>query len=308
MEVPAGALDALANDAGLDSLSGNYQLRPQMAVTTAATGADQVWADGWAPGAAGVTGNGIGVAVIDSGVADVPELRDRIVVSVDFTTAPGRSGQAPGRNNCGGAGVAMHGPARDENGHGTHVAGIIASAGAKAKDDTRGVAPGAHIINLKVLDANGAGYVADVADAIDWAIDNRARYRIKVINLSLGGPVVQRCADDPLCQAVERAYRNGIVVVASAGNRGKDANGQELFGRITMPGVSPFAITVGALNTKGTAQRSDDVIATYQLAGADVVRRVGQAGPRGTGQQDRGAAGAGIHARARASGARDRHD
>ena len=193
--------------------------------------------------------------------------KNRIVVSVDFTGSSGASGQAVGRAGCGSAGTAARGRAGDDNGHGTHVAGIIAAAGVNAKDTTSGVAPGAHIINLKVLGADGSGYASDVADAIDWAIENRDRYKIKVINLSLGGPVLQRCADDPVCQAVERAYRARITVVVSAGNHGKDANGNELFGRITMPGVSPFAITVGALNTKGTAQRSDDVITTYSSRG-----------------------------------------
>jgi serine protease AprX len=85
-----------------------------------------------------------------------------------------------------------------------------------------------------------------------------------VVNLSLGGPLLQRCADDPVCQAVERAYRAGLVVVASAGNQGKDeTTDAEVYGRITVPGNSPFAITVGALNTKQTPQRSDDVITTY---------------------------------------------
>ena len=68
-------------------------------------------------------------------------------------------------------------------------------------------------------------------------------------------------------QAVERAYRAGLVVVASAGNLGKDADGNEVLGGITVPGNSPFAITVGALNTKGTAFRSDDVVATYSSRG-----------------------------------------
>ena len=171
IEIPAGALAAVAADAGLDSLTSNYRLQPHMAVTTAAIGADQVWSDGWAAGAPGLTGSGIGVAVIDTGVANVPELKNRIVVSVDFTGSSGGSGQAVGRAGCGGAGTAVQGRAGDDNGHGTHVAGIIAAAGVNAKDITSGVAPGANIINLKVLGADGSGYASDVADAIDWAID-----------------------------------------------------------------------------------------------------------------------------------------
>ncbi|HZN79710.1 MAG TPA: S8 family serine peptidase, partial [Mycobacterium sp.] len=186
VEIPAGALAAVAADAGLDSLTSNYRLQPHMAVTTAAIGADQVWSTGWVAGAPGLTGSGIGVAVIDTGVAAVPELKNRIVVSVDFTGSSGASGQAVGRAGCGGAGTAVRGRADDDNGHGTHVAGIIAAAGVNAKDTTSGLAPGAHIINLKVLGADGSGYASDVAEAIDWAVENRDRYKIKVINLSLG--------------------------------------------------------------------------------------------------------------------------
>ena len=129
------------------------------------------------------------------------------------------------------------------------------------------MAPGANIISLKVLDAQGKGLAADVIQAIDWAVKNRRRYNIRVINMSLGGAVTQGWRDDPICQAVERAYRAGIVVVASAGNFGKTTDGRPIYGGITTPGISPFAITVGALNTKGTPWRSDDEVASYSSKG-----------------------------------------
>src|SRR4029079_17441308 len=94
---------------------------------------------------------------------------------------------------------------------------------------------------------------------------------IRVINLSLGGAVTQSYRDDPICQAVERAYRAGIVVVASAGNFGKTTDGKAIYGGITTPGISPFAITVGALNTKGTPFRSDDEVASYSSKGPTMV-------------------------------------
>jgi serine protease AprX len=268
VDVPAASLPSLVEDAGVASLSGNYRLGAHMAVTTEAIGADQVWQDGWAPGMRGLTGAGVGVAVIDSGVAEVPELRGRIVVSVDFTASSKKTGQAVrGNADCNTSSGGVISRPGDENGHGTHVAGIIAAAGARKKDSTRGVAPGAHIISLKVLDADGGGYAGDVVEAIEWAIANRERFRIRVLNMSLGGPVLQAYADDPVNQAVERAYRSGLVVIASAGNRGKDAEGREVLGGVTVPGNSPFAITVGAVNTKGTAFRSDDEITTYSSRG-----------------------------------------
>ena len=104
-------------------------------------------------------------------------------------------------------------------------------------------------------------------NAIDWAIANRAKYGIRIINLSLGHPVFEPAADDPLCEAVERAVASGMVVVAAAGNLGKTPDGTPVVGGIESPGNSPYAITVGALNTKQTAQRSDDVVATYSSRG-----------------------------------------
>jgi serine protease AprX len=254
LEVPGHQLQALSEDPEVDNLSGNHRVTAQMATAVQSTGADLVQGGLAQLGAAGLTGAGVGIAVIDSGVAFVPELRGRIVASRDFTDNRG-------------FGV-------DEHGHGTHVAGIAAAAGRHAQDDTRGMAPGAHIVSLRVLDEKGRGYAADVTEAIDWAIDNKARYRIGVINLSLGGPVLQSWRDDPVAQAVERAYRAGIVVVAAAGNFGKDAQGRSVYGGITSPGNSPYAITVGAINTMGTPWRADDVLASFSSKGPTMYDRL----------------------------------
>jgi len=198
-----------------------------------------------------LTGAGIGIAVIDSGIAALPELRGRIAASVDFTDA--------------------RGTAADRFGHGTHVAGIIAAAPAYRGDLASGVAPGVSLVNLKVLDAHGEGVASDVIRAIDWAVSHRRQYGIRIINLSLGGPVTQSWRDDPLDQAVERAYRAGILVIASAGNFGKTEDGRPILGGITSPGNSPYAVTVGALNTKQTPFRSDDVMATYSSHGPTLI-------------------------------------
>ncbi len=256
VDVPARRLAELAADPDAGHLSGNQPVFSQMAVTNQAIGADQVQAG--LAGLPGLTGAGVGIAIIDSGIANVPALRGRVVASVDFTDERGRG----------------RGRGDDAHGHGTHVAGIAAAAGVGAHDDTRGVAPGAHLVSLKVLDAQGRGYAADVIEAIDWAIAHREQYQLGVINLSLGGPVLQSWRDDPLCQAVERAYRAGLVVVASAGNFGKDATGRAIYGGITAPGNSPFAITVGAANTAGTPWRSDDTRASYSSMGPTQIDHV----------------------------------
>ena len=251
IDVPAGFLARVADDADVDQLSGDLVVQAHMAVTNVAIGSDQVHKDGWATGMKALTGNGVGVALIDSGVATMAQLRNRIAARLDFTDGKGNG--------------------NDDNGHGTHLAGIIAGGSLQAKGETLGVAPQATLVSLKVLDGRGRGYVSDVIAAIDWAIANRVQFNIQVINLSLGAPVLQSWRDDPLDQAVERAYRAGIVVVTAAGNLGKDQNGHAMRGGITAPGNSPYAITVGALNTKATPWRSDDEVAGYSSRGPTAI-------------------------------------
>jgi serine protease AprX len=188
-----------------------------------------------------LTGKGVGIAVIDSGLSRHHGLRHRVVASVDFTRG---------------------GSAEDAYGHGTHVAGVAAGGA-----EYRGIAPGAHVVNLKVLGKDGTGETSDVIAAIDWAIEHKATYGLRVINLSLGRPVFDSYRDDPLCQAVERAFRAGLVVVAAAGNFGKLEDGTLVVGTVTSPGNSPYALTVGALDTRGTAARSDDVVAAWSSRG-----------------------------------------
>ena len=180
VEFPGAQLEAVSQDPEVDHLSGDVPVRRLMAVTSEAIGADKVWSGAYA-GVRGYTGRGIGVAVIDSGVAAHKSLRKRIVASVDFTGS---------------------GDGGDSFGHGTHVAGIIASDGDAAYT---GVAPDAHIVSLKVLNGEGVGETSDVIEAIQWAIDHRAKYNLRVINLSLGHPVFESYRDDPICQVLQRA-------------------------------------------------------------------------------------------------------
>ena len=141
-------------------------------------------------------------------------------------------------------------------------------AGRTAETATyRGIAYGAYLINLRALGDDGSGTASDVIEAIDWAIEHKTQYNIRVINLSLGAPVLQPFRDDPLCEAVERATRAGILVVAAAGNNGQTEDGIPQFGLITSPGNSPYALTVGALDTHYTAQRSDDTLAAWSSKG-----------------------------------------
>ena len=108
----------------------------------------------------------------------------------------------------------------DEYGHGTHVAGLIGSSGASSNGKFAGVAPGVKLLALRVLDRKGAGRTSDVIAALEFAVANKERFGIRIVNLSLGHPIYESAASDPLVQAVEAAVRAGLVVVTAAGNYG----------------------------------------------------------------------------------------
>src|SRR5579863_9476958 len=240
--IPASRIAELADNPDVAYVSPNRPLKAMFDQTTDGT-VYSTWAN-----SIGFTGAGVGVAVIDSGVVDLPDFHtgsaDRIVYSQSF----------------------VGGAAADQYGHGTHVAGILAGNG----NGTAyvGIAPQANIVNLRVLDANGQGSDAAVIEAIQTAISLKTTYNIRVINLSIGRPVFESAALDPLCQAVEAAWKAGIAVVVAAGNDGRDDTANtDGYGTITAPGNDPYAITVGSIKSNGTTIRSDDRIASYSSKG-----------------------------------------
>ena len=210
------------------------------------------------------TGSGIGVALIDSGVNQHLDLYSgilpvsRVVYNQSF--ASGNSST------------------NDQYGHGTHIAGLIAgdglaSTGPLFSQTFKGIAPNAKIANLRVLDANGAGTDSEVIAAINEAISLKSKYNIRVINLSLGRAVFESYQLDPLCQAVEQAWKNGIVVVVAAGNYGRylPTSG---YSTVTSPGNDPYVITVGAMKPMGTPTRTDDLIASYSSKGPTLIDHI----------------------------------
>ncbi|MCC7009887.1 MAG: S8 family serine peptidase [Acidobacteria bacterium] len=244
-------LGAVAGDGNVSALTADDVVTSTMSVTTQATGANQLWAGRSGGNFSGLTGAGVGVAVVDSGIAQHPDVENRVRLRVDFVNDG--SGEADGY------------------GHGTHVAGIIAGGGKGSRGDEGtayiGMAPGAELVSLRVLAADGTGYVSDVILAIEWAIKHKDRYKLRVLNLSLGHEATQAYDVDPLARAVERAVAAGLIVVASAGNLGKSADGTAVVGMVVSPGDTPGAITVGALNTHATVGRADDTVATYSSRG-----------------------------------------
>jgi serine protease AprX len=202
----------------------------------------------------GIDGRGVGVAVIDSGLAQTGTYEIRRFV--DFTQSS--------------RGLTYNDRAQpsDEYGHGTHVGGLIAGNGAGSNGRYRGVAPGVSLIGLKVLDRNGAGYTSDVLEALEYAIANRQALNLRAINMSLGHPIFEAADRDPLVLGVEAAARAGIVVVVSAGNFGCLPNTNRCgYAGITSPGNAPSALTVGAIDTRDSTSRLDDEVTSYSSRG-----------------------------------------
>jgi len=192
-------------------------------------------------------GQGIGVAIVDSGINPQEDLisatgASRIAVSVAFNSGYNAS-------------------PNDQYGHGNHVAGVIGGNGRRSKGAYIGVAPKVNLINVKVSDDlnHGAGTASTVVQGLQWILENKTQYNIRVVNLSLNSAVFESYHTSPIDAAVEILWFNGIVVVASAGNRGD--------GALYPPANDPFVITVGATDEKGTASLSDDVVALFSAYG-----------------------------------------
>ncbi|MFO1296598.1 MAG: S8 family serine peptidase [Rubrivivax sp.] len=161
--------------------------------------------------------------------------------------------------------------AADPYGHGTHVAGIAAARGgdgSSSTTDAGGVAPGADLYDVRVIDERGVGTMADMLAGMDWAIQRARRFgQLRVINLSVGADSTESFIVDPLAVAARSASAAGLVVVAAAGNHGRNAAGQPVLGAIVSPGHDPSVITVGAANSSGSGSRADDVLAGFSSRG-----------------------------------------
>jgi serine protease AprX len=273
ISLPTKNLGKLANLPFIVHLSSDVHVRKADEFITEATGAVI------ANTQYGLTGTGIGVAVVDSGIDKREDLKlpdgstTRIIATQDYVT--------PSNNT-----------PTDPCGHGTHVAGIIGGNGLKSTgpEFTRtfyGIARNVNLINVRVLDEQGGGAVSDVISAMDWIIKKQAKYNIRVVNLSLGHPVAEPSTTDPLCQAVEKVWKSGIVVVTAAGNFGRSAATATIgdpnegygtnYGSIQSPANDPYVITVGATKPFNTAsnlydptQHAYDTIATYSSRGPSV--------------------------------------
>ncbi len=270
--VPAGAVAGLRTAAGVRAVTPDGSVRlaakpwlvdPEytwMASVARTTGADSVWARS-DPQGRPVTGKGVGVALIDSGIAPVTGL-----------TGTGKVVNGPDLSFESQAANLRH---LDTFGHGTHMAGIIAGrdpgvvAGQEVKAARNsalfmGMAPDATLVNVKVAATDGAVDVSQVIAAIDWVVTHRddPGLNIRVLNLSFGTDSVQDARFDPLSHAVEAAWRKGIVVVVAVGNDGLATT------RVSMPAANPHVIAVGAADHRATETPADDTVASFTTKGS----------------------------------------
>ncbi len=268
VSVPRRKLATLLGFTFVKHVSSDVSVKKTDAYTVSSSGANVAWNQ------YGASGKGVGVAVVDSGIRTVNDFsgsggllgnllsNNRIVSSTNFAS----DGLLSGDDQCG---------------HGTHVAGIISgngrnSSGSGSYQTFYGIAPESKLINVRVLDANGGGKVSQVVAGMAWVVTNKLVHNIRVMNLSVGHEVGESYRTDPLCLAAEVAWKAGIVVVAAAGNDGREhatetkgADNEGFganYGSITSPGNSPYVITVGAMKSVD-GRRGNDTIATYSSRG-----------------------------------------
>jgi serine protease AprX len=250
--VPAAAVAELARLAGVRSVTPDGKARVQgaAAATTIRSvyprvvRADAAWKRG-------ITGRGVTVAVLDTGVASVPDLAGRLVpVHNDLTGRTEPCKNLSGELDC-----------NDRYGHGTFIAGLVAGNGTSSGGRWKGVAPGASILSVKAAGADGSADVSNILAAIQWVVSFKDQYNIRVLNLSLGTDSTQDWRTDPLNYAVERAWAAGMTVVVAASNKGPAA------GTITKPADDPWVVTVGATDDRGTVSVSDDRLPDFSGRG-----------------------------------------
>jgi len=239
--VTSSALDSLRRDARVAFIASDaivtaasdekHYERPQgkPSVGNEAIGARQAWST--------ATGRGIVVALMDTGIADHPDLAGSVVARVDFVNDGATS--------------------LDPGGHGTFLAGLIAAHGRTFS----GVAPDAKLISLRVLDAQGRGTMHSVLAAFGWVLHNRAAYHVKVLNLSFGAPQTTTYHRTLLAGVVESAWFAGVTVVTAAGNDGPKP------GTVAMPGADPFVVTAGSFDDQGTTNPNDDRESAFSSRG-----------------------------------------
>ena len=257
LDMPDSALDQVASQAEVKSAHFDRAIWAADYLSTRSTAAPAAWHG------LGYTGRGVGVAVIDSGIAS---WHDDLTQNsnASFSRMSGGGNQRVARFV-----DFVNGQRQpyDDHGHGSHVAGIILGNGYDSAGQHSGMAPDASLYALKVLNKDGKGTISNIIAALDWVAANATRENIRVVNLSAGAGVTESYWTDPLTLAARRVVDRGIVVVAAAGNLGRNAAGQKQYGGILSPGNAPWVLTVGASSTEGSVKRFDDKVAGFSSRG-----------------------------------------
>lgn len=241
-EMSINSILELTTDPDVEFISYDAKVFAVMDIARKSIGADLVLNTGY-------TGKNVTVAIIDTGIsphADLIYPNNRIVGFKDFVNNETR--------------------AYDDNGHGTHCAGILAGNGYASKGKYKGIAPDANILSIKVLDESGNGNTSDILSTVQWIIDNKEVYKTRIINFSLGAIAQSRERRDPLVKAANHAIDNNLIVIAAVGNSGPLRN------TILSPATSRHVISVGALDDRQSSGLNDDAIAEFSSRGPTLDR------------------------------------
>ncbi|PKI13957.1 S8 family peptidase [Colwellia sp. 12G3] len=204
-------------------------------------------------------GDGVTIGFLDTGLDQLQGTSTGLGLSTDLYGRDKFWGTYDAINN------AISNYSNEESGHGTHVASIAGNADYDVYGKVYGVAPNASLVGIKAFDAEGKATYADVIRGIDWALQIKDQINLRVLNMSFSGPARSYYWEDPLNQAVMKAWQAGIVVVASAGNNGPDPM------TIGVPGNVPYIITVGAMTDNYTeSDATDNKLASFSAAGPTV--------------------------------------
>ncbi len=208
--------------------------QPALNVAAPTVRAGELWSQGF-------KGKGVGVAVIDTGISRHEDFGSRILAFHDVLNGKSEP--------------------YDDHGHGSHVAGIVGGDGSDSNGRHTGIAPECGIVAIKAFNSQGKSRTSDVIRAIQWAVENKDRHNIRVLNLSASGVAQLSHQYDPMARAAKAAWDRGIMVVVAAGNDGPDPE------TIGSPAHSPVVLTVGASNDRGTVRRDDDRVADLSSRG-----------------------------------------
>jgi serine protease AprX len=235
VEIPEERAEEMKRMVGAKRVSYSSKITAQMNVAIKSISAERSQSRG-------VTGQGVAIAIIDTGISPVKDFTmpvNRIAAFQDFINGKTEP--------------------YDDNGHGTHVAGIACGNGYASAGKYVGVAPESRIIGVKALDENGRGNSADVLAALQWIADNKERYNIRVANLSVGAD--ETGSRDPLVRAVEAVWDTGVIVTVAAGNNGP------MKCSVMSPGISRKVITIGASDDDESVQIWGDTLKNYSGRG-----------------------------------------